>query len=110
MHLISYGSNIGYRSLYHKAPSLTRVDTLPYIFRRLRTYHNLTKKSLAAKCGVSEEYVSAVESGSKYPSLKFCLQCGSEFGMNPNYVRVKWCNSRVSVYRDALLKRLKLND
>jgi transcriptional regulator with XRE-family HTH domain len=110
MHLIGGQAVRHFTGVYHGDVIKARPDTLPYIFHKLRIHRNLTKELLAKKCGVSESYVSSVESCSRYPSLKFCLQCGSEFGMNPNWVCVKWANGRVVRYRDALLKRLKLGD
>jgi len=74
----------------------------------MRIHRNLTRRSLAQRAGVSEDYVAAVESGSKFPSLKFCLMCGQEFGANPNWVKNKWVNERVSRFLRSLRKRLDL--
>lgn len=109
MHLISYEPKLDHRSLYHKRPALTRVDSLPYVFRKLRIHRNLTISSLANKFGFSEDYVRAIESGSKFPSLKFCLLCAQEFGANPNWVKSKWANDRIEQFSQRLLKRLGLD-
>lgn len=95
---------------YHRRGPLTRADSLPYFFHRMRIHRNLTRKALAQKCGVSEDYVSAVESGSKSPSLKFCLLCGDLFGANPSWVKNKWANERTRCFSDRMKKRLGLDD
>lgn len=110
MHLISYGPTLGYPQFYQKRSPLTRPYSLCTIFRNLRIHRNLTKGALATKFGVSEDYVSAVERGSKFPSLKFCLMCCHEFGANPNWVKNKWANERISRFSDNVRKRLGLDD
>jgi DNA-binding XRE family transcriptional regulator len=110
MHLIYHGPNIVHPPFYPKRISLSRPDSLCSIFRNLRIHHNLTKGALAEKFSVSKEYVSAIESGSKFPSLKFCLLCGEEFGANPNWVKNKWANERISRFSDVVRRRLDLKD
>jgi DNA-binding XRE family transcriptional regulator len=110
MHLVWHGPNIVHRSFYPITWVLSRVDTLPYFFRRMRQHNNLTKAALAEKFSVSEDYVSAVEEGSKFPSLKFCLLCGDLFGANPNWIKNKWANERVLRFRCRLEKALDLDD
>jgi transcriptional regulator with XRE-family HTH domain len=89
---------------------LTRPDSLPYIFRKLRTHHNFTKKALAQKFGLSEDYVSQIESGSKFPSLQYCLACGDLFGANPGWVKTKWAHEAIKRFSDRLKKRLEIDD
>jgi DNA-binding XRE family transcriptional regulator len=110
MHLISYGPKIGHSPFYQKRSALTRADSLPHIFRKLRIHRNLTKKALAEKFGVSEEYVSSIESGSKFPSLNFCLKCGDQFGANPGWVKTKWAKEAIERFSNRLMKRLGLDD
>lgn len=110
MHLISYGPKIGHFPFYQKRRLLTRPDSLPCIFRKLRIHRNLTKKALAEKFGFSEEYVSQIESGSKFPSLNFCLKCANEFGANPNWVKTKWSKEAIERFTDRLMKRLGFDD
>lgn len=97
---------------YRRKPDylyLKRCGTLPFIFRKIRESRNQTKESLGLKIGFREEYVSGVEFGSRFPSLKYCMRCGDEFGANPIWVKNKWANWRVMRFRDALLKRLELD-
>jgi transcriptional regulator with XRE-family HTH domain len=110
MHLISYGPKIGLKSFYQKRSALTRVDTLPHIFRKLRIHRNLTKRALADKFCISEEYVSAIESGSKFPSLNFCLKCAKAFDANPVWVKTKWAKEAIERFTNRLKKRLGLDD
>ena len=110
MHLVSYGSKLNHSSFYQKRPSLARPDTLPHLFWKLRQNRNLTKGSLAKKFGISEEYVSAIESGSKFPSLNFCLKCAKEFEINPNYVKSKWAREVIERFSDRLNRRLGFDD
>jgi transcriptional regulator with XRE-family HTH domain len=110
MHLVAYGSKIGLKSFYQKRSALTRVDSLPHLFYKLRQNRNLTKRALAAKFSVSEDYVSAIESGSKFPSLNFCLKCAQEFEVNPNYVKSKWAREVIERFSDRLNRRLGLLD
>jgi len=74
----------------------------------MRIHRNLTRGSLAQRAGFSEEYVSKVENGSIYPSLKFCLMCADLFGANPNWVKNKWANERVYRFSRSLKMRLDL--
>jgi transcriptional regulator with XRE-family HTH domain len=110
MHLISIGPKLNQSKFYHKSPQLARPDSLPHLFRKLRQNHNLRKKSIAQKFGVSEDYVSKIESGSKFPSLNFCLKCAGEFDINPNYVKNKWAKEAIGRFTDRLNRRLGLND
>ena len=108
MHLVSYGPKLGYSSFYRKRGALARPDTLAHLFYKLRQNRNLTKRALADKFCVSEDYVSAIESGLKFPSLNFCLKCACEFEINPNYVKNKWAREAIERFSDRLKKRLGL--
>jgi transcriptional regulator with XRE-family HTH domain len=110
MHLVSYGPKIGLKSFYPKRCALARPDSLPHIFLKLRQNRNLTKRTLADKFGISEEYVSAIESGSKFPSLNFSLKCAREFEINPNYVKSKWAREVIERFSDRLNRRLGLEN
>jgi transcriptional regulator with XRE-family HTH domain len=110
MHLIAYGPKLGHSPPYQKRRHLARPDSLGRIFHNLRIHRNLTAAALAEKFGFSEDYVSAIESGSKSPSLKFCLLCGEEFGANPNWVKNKWANERIRCFSDRTKKRLGLDN
>jgi DNA-binding XRE family transcriptional regulator len=110
MHLIAYGPKLGRSPPYQKRRHLARPDSLTSIFHNLRIHRNLTAGALGKKIGFPEDYVSAVESGSKSPSLKFCLLCGEEFGANPNWVKNKWANERIGRFSDLTKKRLGLDD
>jgi DNA-binding XRE family transcriptional regulator len=63
---------------------------------------------LAVKFSVSEEYVSAIENGSKFPSLRFCLMCGDLFGANPGWVKSKWAKEAIERFTSRIMKRLGL--
>lgn len=95
---------------YQKKLYFTRAYSLPYIFRMLRIDRDLTKKALAAKIGVREDYLSRVEDGSRFPTLNFCLACGKEFGFNPNWVKVKWVNALLERMAVKLRQRLEISD
>lgn len=110
MHLVAYGPKIGLKSFYPKRSVLARPYSLPHLFWKLRQNHNLTKRSLADKFGISEEYVSSIESGSKFPSLSFSLKCAREFGINPKYVKSKWAREVIERFSDRLNRRLGLDD
>ena len=110
MRLVSYAPQKKLNPFYQKRPSLARPDSLPHLFYKLRQNRNLTKRSLADKFCVSEEYVSAIESGSKFPSLNFCLKCAKEFEINPNYVKNKWAREVIERFSDRLNRRLGLDD
>jgi transcriptional regulator with XRE-family HTH domain len=110
MHLVAYGPKIGFKPFYKSREHLARPDTLPHILYKLRQNHNLTKRSLAAKFGVSEEYISAVEGGSRFPSLNFCLKCAREFEINPYYVKSRWAREAIEIFSDRLYRRLGFLD
>lgn len=110
MHLVSHGLFVTHPSFYRKFRVLARRGSLARIFHNLRIHRNLTRKSLAKKFGVTEDHIAAIESGSKFPSLKFCLFCGDLFGANPNWVKNKWVNESTSRFLDRIRKRLDLFD
>jgi len=110
MHLVVYGPKTKVRLFYQKQHYLTRADSLPHIFRKLRQNRNLTKRSLADKFCISEEYVSSIENGSKFPSLRFSIKCAQEFGINSNYVKSKWAREVIERFSDRLKSRLGLID
>ena len=110
MQLVHVNRDLLHVPLYKKARSLSRPDSLSGIFHRLRIHRNLTCKSLALRFGVSEDYVSAIESGSKFPSLKFCLMCAQEFGANPNWVKSKYCNEATIRFSNRLRAKLCLDN
>lgn len=110
MHLIAYGPKLGRSPLYQKRRHLARPDSLPRIFHNLRIHRNLTAAALGKKFGFSEDYVSQIESGSKFPSLNFCLKCAEEFGANPGWVKSKWLKEAIERFSDRLMKRLGLDD
>ena len=108
MHLVSYAPQIGFKPFYGNRRQLARPDSLPHLFCKLRQNHNLTKRSLADKFGVSESYVSEIENGSKFPSLNFCLECATEFDINPKYVTNRWAREAIERFSYRLNKRLGL--
>jgi transcriptional regulator with XRE-family HTH domain len=110
MHLISCGPELNHFKPYHKRAQPARPDSLPHLFRKLRQNHNLTKRSIAKNFGVSEDYVSKIESGYEFPSLNFCLKCAQEFDINPNYVKNKWAKEAIGRFTDRLNRRLGLED
>lgn len=110
MHLISHGTKLAFKTSYLKRSLVSRVNSLPYIFRKLRIHRNLTKKALAKKFGFSEEYVSAIESGSRFPSLSYCLKCADLFSANPGWVKSKWSKEAIERFTNRLMKRLGLDD
>lgn len=109
MHIIQGGCDPLHSPLYRNCRHLSRPNSLPYTFRKLRVYRNLTKKSLARKFGFTEEYVSAIESGSKFPSLRYCLLCADLFGANPNWAKTKWAHEAIRRFSDRLMVRLGLD-
>jgi transcriptional regulator with XRE-family HTH domain len=108
MHLASNREVIKHAPFYHRGVALARRNSLAYLFYKLRIDHNLTKKALGLRCGVSEEYVTRVESGSKFPSFLFCVKCSKYFEVNPEYVKNRWACEAVEEFRDRLRRRLKL--
>lgn len=110
MHLIS--SNVVKPKIpfYLKAHHLARPDSLCFIFRKLRVNNFMTKGSLAAKFGCSEDYVAAVESGSKFPSLRFVLFCADLFGANASWVKSKYSKECIERFSSRLNKRLGLEE
>jgi DNA-binding XRE family transcriptional regulator len=110
MHLIHCQPNFQHSLFYQNETVLTRPNTLPYVFHKLRIHRNLTKASLAKKIGFTEEYVSDVEAGSIFPNLQYCLKCGNEFDFNPNWVKVKWANAVIERYSGRLKKKLGIDD
>jgi DNA-binding XRE family transcriptional regulator len=108
MHLITYAPKLGVKPVYHKRPVLARSDSLAHLFYKLRHNRNLTKRALSRKFGVSEDYLSRVENGSRFPSLSFCLKCAEEFEVNPEYIKNRWANEAIRVFSERLRRRLKL--
>lgn len=109
MHLVGGLEGRMCSSSYHKRPVLTRPGSLPDVFRKLRIHRNLTKRALAEKFSVSESYIVAVENGSKFPSLRYCLKCAELYGANPGWVKTKWSKEAVNRFTERLLRRLNLD-
>jgi transcriptional regulator with XRE-family HTH domain len=109
MHLVGGLEGRTFASSYHNRPVLTRPDSLPYVFRKLRIHRNLTKRTLAEKFSVSERYVSDVENGSRFPSLHYCLKAGELYGANPGWVKSKWSQEAIRRFSSRLLRRLGLD-
>ena len=109
MHLIPGGCGLLHVPLYKVKVGHSRPGTLPDFFRKMRLYRGLSRKSLAQKFGVSEKYISDVESGAHFPSLRFCLLCADEFGANPNWVKSKYANEAIYRYSARIKKRLSVD-
>jgi transcriptional regulator with XRE-family HTH domain len=110
MHLVYQELASQHASSYQKRAILTRPYTLAYLFRKLRINHTLNKSALADKCCVSEAYVSAVEDGSMFPSVGFCLCCAREFGANPEWVKRMWFREIMARLERRLRKRLEIEE
>jgi DNA-binding XRE family transcriptional regulator len=106
MHLVHFQKDPQLLLFYQKRKRLARADSLPYFFYRMRIHRNLTKEALAKKCNVSPEYVTAIENGSKFPSLRFCLCCSEIFNANPGWVKNKWAKEAIERFSSRLMKRL----
>ena len=110
MHVISSNVSPSPSRFYLKRSCFTRPGSLCSVFRKLRQHRGLTKRALAAKFGASEEYVSAIESGLKFPSLRYCLFCADMFGANPLWVKTMFAREAVSRFSSRLNGRLGLAD
>lgn len=49
--------------------------------RLIRAYHNLSQTQLCADLGVSNSYLSEIESGKKTPTLEFLNKFSERFGI-----------------------------
>jgi transcriptional regulator with XRE-family HTH domain len=96
--------------LYQKNRALTRPYSLPYIFRKLRIHRNLSRKSLAKKSGFSEQYITGVEDGSRFASVRYCLLCAELFNANPAWVKGKWAHEAIERFSTRVNERLGLNN
>jgi transcriptional regulator with XRE-family HTH domain len=110
MHLVYHGVGSQHPSFYKSEPSLARPYTLAHLLRKLRINRNLTKSALGEKFSLSEGYVSAVEAGSKFASVGYCLSCAREFGINPEWVKRMWVREMVERFQSRLNKRLSIED
>lgn len=108
MHLVGGLEGRLYPRSYHSRQVLTRPDSLQHVFRKPRIHRNLTKRTLAEMFSVSERYVSDVENGSRFPSLRFCLKSAELYGANPCWVKNVWAKEAIERFTGRLLKRLKL--
>ncbi len=108
MHLAFVKAGSSIPQSYPKSSPLTRPDSLASIFRRLRQNRCLTRATLAARYGCSEDYVCAVEVGLKFPSLRYYLFCAEVFGANPSWVKSIFHRECVARYSDRLRERLGL--
>lgn len=97
-------------SSYHGRVIFTRIETLPNLFHKLRIYRNLTRKSLAQKFGVPEDYIAKMETGQRLPSLKYCLLCAKEFGANPEWVKRKWFKEMMKGLEERLKKKFEIEN
>jgi len=106
MHLVVSHSESLRTVLYQVRRHSTRVNTLPFVFRKLRAHRNLTPSGLAKKFGFSERYVRDVENGIRFPSLRYCLLCADLFGANPGWVKTKWAHDAVERFDHRIHERL----
>jgi transcriptional regulator with XRE-family HTH domain len=106
MHLIPGGCGLLQIPLYKVNKRLSRPGSLPDFLRKMRLYRGLSRTSLAQKFGVSERYISDVEAGVRFPSLRYCLLCAVEFGANPNWVKCKYGDEAIYRYSSRIRKRL----
>ena len=110
MHLVSVNCDSLHVPLYKEKSFLSRPASLSGIFHNLRIHRNITRKSLALRFDLSEQYVSSIEDGRKFGSLRFFLKCAEFFGANPNCVKCKWANESVRRYGDRLRAKLCLDN
>ena len=109
MHLVGCLGGRKFTSSYHNGRFLTRTDSLPYVFRKLRIHRNLTKRTLAEMFSVSERYVSEVENGSRFPSLRYCLKSGELYGANSEWVKTKWAKEAIERFSVRIKGRIGLD-
>ncbi len=83
-----------------------RSNSLSFLFREIRASKGITKKSIAEKLGVSEEYISQVEQGTKRLPLRCWLLICEEFGMNPQWLKKKWLSETLSRMGEKLEERI----
>lgn len=76
----------------------------------MRLYRGLSRGSLSEKFGLSERYISDIETGVRFPSLRYCLLCAGEFGANPNWVKSKYANEAIYRYSSRIRERLGVDD
>lgn len=108
MYLIPGGCGLLQIPLYKIGRRSSRPDSLPGIFLKLRLYRGVSRKSLGLKFNLSERYISDIETGIRFPSLRYCLLCAGEFGANPEWVKSKYANEAIYRYSDRIRKRLGL--
>jgi len=96
MNLTKQRSNLG----------IVRPNSLAHLFRSMRIFRNMTKKVLSQKFGVTEAYLSVIESGRRAPSLKYWLLCAKEFDANALWVREKWINQTLSRTEERLRNKV----
>ena len=106
MHLVVSRSESHRTGLYQNRRTFTRVNTLPFVFRKLRVHRNLSAAGLAKKFGFTERYVRDVENGIRFPSLRYCLLCADLFGANPGWVKTKWAHDAVERFDHRIHERL----
>jgi transcriptional regulator with XRE-family HTH domain len=110
MHLIPGGCGLLHVPLYKVTKRHSRPGTLPDFFRKMRLYRGLSRGSLSQKFGISEKYISDIETGARFPSLRYCLLCAGEFGANPGWVKSKYANEAIYRYSSRIKKRLGVDD
>ncbi|ARQ70247.1 helix-turn-helix domain-containing protein [Streptomyces marincola] len=71
------------------AESLNAATAFGAEVKEVRTGRKLTQKGLGSAAGYSEAYVSKVESGHIFPSLKFARGCDTAFGTSGLFERLR---------------------
>ena len=110
MHLIPGGCGLLHLPLYKVGIRHSRAGSLSDFFRKMRLYRGLSRRSLAHKFGLSEKYIQDIESGTRFPSLRYCLLCAGEFGANANWVKSKYANEAIYRYSSRIRKRLGVDE
>lgn len=58
-----------------------RIIMLNEALRLVRAYHDLSQSELCAQLGISNSYLSEIESGKKQPTLEMLNRYGAHFGI-----------------------------
>jgi transcriptional regulator with XRE-family HTH domain len=89
---------------------LTEANSLAHLFVSLRANKGISRERMAKRLGISEKYLSLIETGKKIPSTKVCSGFAKILDINEFWLRRKLYTEIVSSYEEKLKKKLGLED
>lgn len=74
--------------------------------RSLRIEKGWTQEQLAEKVGVSDKYISKIETGNRKPSIEFYIDVSNILGVSLDYLFYDAINIKKNIYIDSMIVKM----